>query len=66
MQVSILPDRFDFRQVFLTKNLEHPKVFITSEALEPVTVYLSVVVRFDHGTTTVGTESTCFHNQNRI
>lgn len=66
MQASILPDRFDFWQVLFMKNLERPKVFLTSEALEPVTVYLFVAVRFDYGATTMGAESTCFHAQDRI
>lgn len=66
MLVSAFADNSNFRQVLFTKNFERPKVFITSEALEPVTVYLFVIVGFDYGTTTTGKESTCFHNQDRI
>ena len=66
MLVSTFADSFDFWQVFFMKNLERPKVFITSKALEPVTVYLFVIVRFDYGAATMGTESTCSHIQGRI
>ena len=66
MLVSTFADSFDFWQVLFTKNLERPKVFLTAEALEPVTVYLFVIVGFDYGAATVGTESTCSHIQGRI
>lgn len=66
MLVGTLADNFDFGQVFFTKDLECPKVFLTAEALEPVTVYPFVTVRFDYWATTKGAKSTCFHNQDRI
>lgn len=66
MLVGTFADNFDLGQVFFTKNLEYPKVFLTAKTLEPVTIYMFVTVRFDYGTATMGTESTCFHNQDRI
>lgn len=66
MLVGTFADNFDFGQVFFMKDLECPKVLLTAEALESVTVYLFVTMRFDYGTTAMGTESTCFHNPDRI